>query len=74
MKEMHAVCFIIKTECAFGAAARAAIFAGVQPSRLKYFCCTGGSGEETKIRSGEETKLQVVEQKIPRRFGRGIFS
>ena len=31
---MHAVCFIIKTECAFGAAARAAIFAGVQPSRL----------------------------------------
>ena len=71
---MHAVCFIIKTECAFGAAARAAIFAGVQPSRLKYFCCSGGSGEETKIRSGEETKLQVAEQKIPRRFGRGIFS
>ena len=34
---MHAVCLIIKTECAFGAAARAAIFAGVQPSRLKYF-------------------------------------
>ena len=71
---MHAVCFIIKTECAFGAAARAAIFAGVQPSRLKYFCCSGGSGEETKIRSGEETKLQVAEPKIPRRFGRGIFS
>ncbi|MEE1269674.1 MAG: hypothetical protein U0K28_01455 [Prevotellamassilia sp.] len=74
MKEMHAVCFIIKTECAFGAAVRADIVAGVQPSRLKYFCCTGGSGEETKIRSSEETKLQVAEQKIPRRFGRGIFS
>ena len=71
---MHAVCFIIKTECAFGAAARAAIFAGVQPSRLRYFCCTGGNSEETKIRSGEKTKMQVVEQKIPRRFGRGIFS
>ena len=71
---MHAVCFIIKTECVFGAAARAAIFAGVQPSRLKYFCCTGGSGEETKIRCDEKTKLQVVEQKIPRHFGRGIFS
>ena len=32
--EVHAVCFIIKKECAFGAAAPAAIFAGVQPSRL----------------------------------------
>ena len=32
--EVHAVCFIIRKECASGAAARAAIFAGVQPSRL----------------------------------------
>ena len=71
---MHAVCFIIKTECAFGAAVRADIVAGVQPSRLRYFCCTGGNSEETKIRSDEKTKLQVAEQKIPRRFGRGIFS
>ena len=31
---MHAVCFIFRKECAFGAAARAAIFVGVQPSRL----------------------------------------
>ena len=27
-------CVVIHAECAFGAAARAAIFAGVQPSRL----------------------------------------
>ena len=32
--EVHAVCFIFRKVCAFGAAAPAAIFAGVQPSRL----------------------------------------
>ena len=32
--EVHAVCFIYRKVCAFGAAAPAAIFAGVQPSRL----------------------------------------
>ena len=32
--EVLAVCFIIRNECASGAAAPAAIFAGVQPSRL----------------------------------------
>ena len=32
--EVHAVCFIFRKVCASGAAAPAAIFAGVQPSRL----------------------------------------
>ena len=34
LKEVHAVCSIINVNCAFGAAALAAIFAGVKPSRL----------------------------------------
>ena len=32
--EVYAVCFIFRKVCAFGAAAPAAIFADVQPSRL----------------------------------------